>query len=142
MSGQLGYLLKRAQHTLRTTMDANLSPLGLTAPQFNVLSAVDTEPGISNAELARGAFVTAQSMQGIVANLEKVGLIRRDPHPTHGRIQRSELTEKGRRTLAKAHRLLVDVEGKMIFGLRDEEVNALRALLRRCADNLLTSGDK
>lgn len=42
------------------------------APQYNVLSAIETEPGICNAELARAAFVTAQSMQGIVANLAKV----------------------------------------------------------------------
>ena len=54
-------------------MDDRLSHLGVTTAQFNVLSAVQQQPGISNASLARGAFVTAQSMLGIVANLEKRG---------------------------------------------------------------------
>ena len=35
-----------------------LRPLALIAPQFIVLTAVDTDNGISNAELARMAFVT------------------------------------------------------------------------------------
>ncbi len=138
LSQRLGYLLKRAQHALRTNMDEALGPLGLTAPQYNVLSAVKAKPGISNAELARAAFVTAQSMQGIVANLERIGLIQRNPHPTHGRIRRSELTEEGSRVLAKADLSLIRVEKMMTSEFKKGEVDALRSLLRRCAENLQT----
>ena len=117
-------------------MDELLEPIGITVPQYNVLSAVQLQPGISNAALARGAFVTAQSMQGIVANLERIGLLRRTPHPTHGRIRQSELTEKGSAVLAKAHKLLIGVEEAMTSGLKKEEIDALRSLLHRCAENL------
>ena len=133
---RLGYMLKRAQHALRMSMDELLEPIGLTVPQYNVLSAVQIQPGISNAALARGAFVTAQSMQGIVANLERIGLLRRTPHPAHGRIRQSELTEKGSAVLAKAHKLLIGVEEAMTSGLKKEEIDALRSLLHRCAENL------
>jgi DNA-binding MarR family transcriptional regulator len=133
---RLGYLLKRAQHALRMSMDELLEPIGLTVPQYNVLSAVQLQPGISNAALARGAFVTAQSMQGIVANLERIGLLRRKPHPTHGRIRQSELTEKGDVVLAKAHKLLIGVEKAMTSGFKKEEIEALRSLLHRCAENM------
>src|SRR3984885_13582976 len=133
---RLGYMLKRAQHALRTTMDALLEPIGLTVPQYNVLAAVRLQPGISNAALARGAFVTAQSMQGIVANLERSGLLRRKPHPTHGRIRQSELTDKGDVVLARAHKLLSGVEETMTSGFNREEIEALRSLLHRCAENM------
>ena len=133
---RLGYMLKRAQHALRMSMDELLEPIGLTVPQYNVLSAVQLQPGISNAALARGAFVTAQSMQGIVANLERIGLLRRKPHPTHGRIRQSELTEKGDVMLAKAHKLLIGVEEAMTSGFKKEEVEALGSLLHRCAENM------
>jgi DNA-binding MarR family transcriptional regulator len=133
---RLGYVLKRAQHALRMSMDELLEPIGLTVPQYNVLSAVQLQPGISNAALARGAFVTAQSMQGIVANLERLGLLRRRPHPTHGRIQQSELTVKGDAVLAKAHKLLIGVEEAMTSGFKKEEIEALRSLLHRCAENM------
>ena len=44
---QFGYLLKRAQHAFRTRIDDALRPLGLTAPQYAVLSAVDPITGAS-----------------------------------------------------------------------------------------------
>ena len=117
-------------------MDELLEPIGITVPQYNVLSAVQLQPGISNAALARGAFVTAQSMQGIVANLERIGLLRRKPHPTHGRIQQTQLTEKGEAALVKAHKLLMGVEEAMTSGFKKEEIEALRSLLHRCAENM------
>jgi DNA-binding MarR family transcriptional regulator len=136
MSERLGYVLKRAQYALRASMDDQLNHLGLTTAQYNLLSAVAVEPGISNAALARMAFVTAQSMQGIVANMEKQGLLRRVPHPTHGRIQQSELTRKGTEVLARAHKALIGIEEKMTSGLNQEEVEALRRALLRCAENM------
>ncbi len=136
MAYRVGYLLKRAQHALRTSMDEQLGPLGLTAPQYNVLSAVRLQPGISNASLARGAFVTAQSMQGIVANLERIGLLRRDPHPTHGRIRQSELTSRGIQVLAHANDTVGGVEKTMTAGLKREEIEMLCFLLQRCAENI------
>jgi DNA-binding MarR family transcriptional regulator len=111
--------------------------LGITAPQFAVLVAVDLDPGISNAALARAAFVTPQTMQGIVANLERDGLLRRRADPTHGRILRSELTRRGRAVLERAHAIVADIEARMTRSLGRDEVDALSALLRRCVDNLL-----
>jgi DNA-binding MarR family transcriptional regulator len=136
MSERLGYVLKRAQHALRTSIDDQLNPLGLTTAQYNLLSAVAVERGISNASLARMAFVTAQSMQGIVANLEKQGLLRRVPHPTHGRIRQSELTRQGAAILARAHKVLLGIEEKMTAGLSHEEVEGLRCALLQCAENM------
>jgi DNA-binding MarR family transcriptional regulator len=137
---RVGYLLKRAQHALRVRMDAALRPLGLTTPQYAVLCAVEREPGISNAALARAAFVTAQSMQGIVANLERDGLIAREADPDHGRILRSLLTAKGRTVLARAHTAANAVDSAMTAGMSATETARLAALLARCAGNLAESG--
>jgi hypothetical protein len=82
---RLGYALERAQHALRVSTDEALRPLALTTPQYSVLCAVEAEPGLSNARLARAAFVTAQTMQAILANLERDGLLVRCPDPAHGR---------------------------------------------------------
>ncbi len=73
-------------------MDEALRPIMLTTPQYAVLCAVEAEAGLSNARLARAAFVTAQTMQGVLVNLERDGLLERRPDPAHGRILRSELT--------------------------------------------------
>ncbi len=87
--------------------------------------------------LARGAFVTAQSMLGIVANLEQIGLIKREAHPTHGRIRRSKLTERGSAVLAKAHAVLSDIDETMTSGFNNKERKLLRCLLEKCAENFV-----
>ena len=58
LAHRLDYTLKRAQHALRISMDEQLGPLGLTAPQYNAFSVVQLQPGISNAALAHTAFVS------------------------------------------------------------------------------------
>jgi hypothetical protein len=42
---------------------ASICRHGLTVPQYACLELLDQHSGLSNAELARGAFVTRQSMQ-------------------------------------------------------------------------------
>jgi DNA-binding MarR family transcriptional regulator len=117
-------------------MDDKLSHLGVTTAQFNVLSAVQQQPGISNASLARGAFVTAQSMLGIVANLEKMRLLHRTPHQIHGRIMQSELTQKGAEVLARARKAIDDVEKCMTVGFTAAEIDTLCSMLQRCTQNM------
>jgi DNA-binding MarR family transcriptional regulator len=134
--GNLGYLLKRSQQAFRGAMDAALKPLGITAPQYSVLSSLAIEPGISNAALARVAFVTPQTMQGIMANLERLNLVGREAAPDHGRILESRLTERGSTVLAKAHRLARAIEEEMIEDVSERDVALARRLLTRFAENL------
>jgi DNA-binding MarR family transcriptional regulator len=117
-------------------IDEAMRHLGITAPQFAVLVAVDIDPGLSNADLARAAFVTPQTMQGIVANLERDGLLKRRADPGHGRILRSELTHRGRGVLERAHSIVADIEAKMATSLSRQQVDDLTALLTRCVENL------
>ena len=138
MAQRLGYVLKRAQHALRTRMDNALRPLGITTPQYAVLSATELKPGLSNAALARAAFVTPQTMQGVVAILARDGLLRRSEDPAHGRILQTELTLRGRAVLAQAHAAVANVEAAMIHALAASDVTMLTALLATCADNLVS----
>jgi DNA-binding MarR family transcriptional regulator len=89
-----------------------------------------------NARLARAAFVTAQTMQGILANLERDGLIRRPPDPSHGKILRNELTDRGRKLLAKAHVAARVVEDRMVASFGEKAADQLAAALSKCADDL------
>lgn len=136
MAKRLGYALKRAQHAFRTRMDEGLRPLGLSAAQYAMLSAIELEPGLSNAALARAAFVTPQTMQGILANVERGGLVARTADPAHGRILRTALTARGRTVLARAHRVAEGLEAVMITAVGRAEAERLAGSLTRCADGL------
>lgn len=129
----IGYNLKITQHRLRQRLDSELSRLGITAPQNAVLLAVAGNPRISNAELAREAFVTPQTMQAILVNLERRGLIVRSPHPEHGRIIMTELTTAGQKAVAEGAKAADVVERQMLSMLSTEEARLLCELLKRCA---------
>jgi DNA-binding MarR family transcriptional regulator len=139
---RLGYALKRAQHALRVSMDGVLRPLGLTTPQYAVLCALKAETGMSNAGLARAAFVTAQTMQGVLANLERDGLLKRRPDPAHGRVLRCELTRKGRSVLLKAHAAVRVVERVMAASFGESHASRLALALSKCADDLKNSFER
>jgi DNA-binding MarR family transcriptional regulator len=129
----VGYHLKITQHRLRQRLDGELARLGITAAQNAVLLAVSGNPRISNAELARAAFVTPQTMQAILVNLERGGLIVRSPHPEHGRVIMTELTPAGQQTVAEGAKAADVVEGQMLSTLSTEEARVLCELLKRCA---------
>jgi len=129
----IGYNLKITQHRLRLRLDAELARFGITAPQNAVLLAVAGNPRISNAELARAAFVTPQTMQAILVNLERGGLIVRSPHPEHGRVIMTELTMAGQKAVADGAKAADAVERQMLSMLSPEEARLLCEFLKRCA---------
>lgn len=132
----LGYRLKQTQHALRLRMDEALRPLNLTTPQYAVLSQLEMRPGISNAALARAAFITPQSMHGILCNLEKNGLVERTKDAHHGRILCTQLTDRGEGALKECHRLIAEAENIMTASLSAENKNLLKLLLEECFKNL------
>lgn len=137
----IGYKLKLAQHILRTKMDEALKSVDLTTPQYAVLSQLQVKPGISNAELARASFITAQTMHGIVSNLEKANLIIRKKDLTHGRILRTELTNQGVKVVNAAHNIIRKVEAKMTKTMtKTNKDNFVKSLIE-CIENLNTSSD-
>lgn len=67
----VGYRLKRASAALRNAMDKALREHDLTVPQYSCLELLDERPGLSNADLARGTFVTRQSANVVLRGLKE-----------------------------------------------------------------------
>ena len=134
---RFGYALKRAQQAMRTRVDRGLVRLGLNAPRYAVLATLEAEPGLSNADLALGPFVTPQTRQSMLAKLTRAGLIDRRPDETHGRIQRTELTRKGHAVLSQAHTAAAEAERIARDAVAPDDGDAMTAVLDRVADALL-----
>lgn len=139
LAGRVGYELKRVQNSLRSRMDGALRGLGLTTPQYAAMSVLKDSPGMSGADLARRSFVTAQTMNQILANLEKRSLVEKRPHPKHGRVLQAYLTEEGEALVSRAHREVEEIEDRMLEKLSDGERRKLLEFLRSCADSLSPS---
>lgn len=119
--GHVGYLLRQAANAFRNRGEQALADLGLTMPQFSVMTILAAYPGCSNADLARTAMLTPQTVNMIVANLEKSGLVVRRPHEFHGRIQQLTLTDTGAARLVDAKTRIYALEETLVAGLQDDE---------------------
>ncbi|MGF1338662.1 MarR family winged helix-turn-helix transcriptional regulator [Streptomyces flavovirens] len=132
----VGYRLKRAHAALRGALDQVLREHGLTVPQYSCLELLALRPGLSNAELARGAFVTRQSMNVVLRGLQDDGLIARPATADHGRARPAHLTPEGQRRLDAARSAVYAVEARMIAAVPSARLPALLADLERMAEAL------
>jgi DNA-binding MarR family transcriptional regulator len=129
----LGYLLKEASSALRAAMEEVLRPLGMTVTHYSCLELLAQRPGLSNSELARGAFVTRQSMNVLLQTLERDGYVSRPAQAPVGKALPTRLTPRGRRSLAKATVAVRGVEVRMLGGMteaeRSDAFQALRSMI-------------
>jgi DNA-binding MarR family transcriptional regulator len=125
----LGYLLKEASSALRVSMESVLRPLGMTVTHYACLELLAQRPGLSNSELARGAFVTRQSMNVLLQGLERDGDVVRPAEAAVGRVLPARLTPHGRRRLEEASTAVHSVELRMLGGMtKDEQATAFMVL--------------
>jgi DNA-binding MarR family transcriptional regulator len=134
--GHIAYLLRQAQGSVRHALDQNLSELGLTSPQFIVLTLIDAYPCTSGAELARIAQLTPQTMNLIVRKLERDDLLSRSEPGAHGRMLQLALTANGKIKLRQSRLRADTVEEKVLTDLSPNDERIIRAWLTRVAVSL------
>lgn len=82
-------------------MTLRIRELGLSIPQFDLLSTLTEREGISQSELAERLYVTKGNVSGLVDRLVQAGLVERRAIAGDRRSYAMHLTPEGRR-LAEA----------------------------------------
>ncbi len=135
MQPRISYVIARLERAVRSAINERVRPYGLTTLQYTTLSVLGRrgEP-LSNAQLARRAYMTPQAMSEVLEALEGKQLIERNPHPNHRRVFPASLTAKGRRVLAACDDAVEQMEEEMMRELdpsaRAELEEALMACVR------------
>ena len=122
--GHLGYLVRQASVAVRAAMEKVLADIDITPPQFSVLTMIVSYPGVSGADLARLTFLTPQTINVIVRNLERMGALRKSADADHGRILRLTATAKGQALLKRCRARVAQVDDRLaaLVGRDDEKV--------------------
>lgn len=138
LPSSIGYALKRATVALRSAMDAELRECDLSIAQYASLELLLQRPGLTNAELARGVFVTRQATHQLLVGLRQLGLI---TIQGVGRQQRVSITELGEHNLSRASHRVALVEQRMLTALSAQQQASLHSSLLACADALSERGE-
>ncbi|TIX50667.1 MarR family transcriptional regulator [Alteraurantiacibacter aquimixticola] len=106
-------------------------PFGLPTGSLTVMALVEANPGSSQAALATQAGITGPSLVGILDELEKRGLVRRERSPTDRRRNMLVLTDEGKAMSERLFTAVDAIETPIREALGKEDYAQLIAALER-----------
>jgi len=138
IDGYLTYLLRQASAAVRLAMERELADVAVTAPQFSALTMLLAYGELSNAELARLTLQTPQTVNVIIANLERRGMVVKRPDASNGRILRLVITADGKRLAEKCKVRADRIESLVQAKVKPATERAVREWLAALARDLPT----
>jgi DNA-binding MarR family transcriptional regulator len=134
--------ISETARALRRGFDQRAATLGVTRPQWRVLSRLKREPGLKQVELAERLDMEPITLCRIVDRLEEAGLIERKPDPSDRRAWLLELTPKAGPLVTRLRALARDYAGEAMDGIDEAELRLLQERLAAIRGNVGRSGEQ
>ncbi len=129
-----GFLLRRAHQLSVGLFEEGCRELGLTPPQYGVLTIIAHAGGCDQATVARALGFDSVTTLRIVRGLQARDLLARQTSAADGRRLQLSLTAQGTATLQRARTLAAGVTERLMAPLDDAERQLLQGLLHKlCA---------
>jgi MarR family transcriptional regulator, organic hydroperoxide resistance regulator len=119
----------RLHQRVQTLGAQTLRPLGLSVPQFDVLTSLTDREGMSQSELAQRLFVTKGNVSGLIDRLVEAKLVERRAAPDDRRSHALYLTGEGRKLCARAMELQQSNVDATLGAMPEAEQQELNRLL-------------
>lgn len=127
---------------MRTYIDQRARAHGMTRAQWSVLSRIERQEGLNQAELAEVLEIQPISLVRLIDRLCQQGLVERRAHATDRRVNLLHLTGAGRDRLQAMSPLGREISLEAMHGLNDGDVVALLETLVRIKANIKTASAK
>ncbi len=127
----LGYNASRASHTLVSHFLRGVGSFELRTVDFSVLSVIGHRPGVTSRQLCQLLNVLPPNMVVLLRELDKRGLIERQPHPTDRRAVGLLLSPDGKALIKKAEKAASAADLQGTAHLSPAERKTLARLLQK-----------
>lgn len=135
------YWLARASGRYRGRMEEMLRGTGLDMPRWRVLMTLRQDRVASVSEIAAHSTAKLPTMTKIIQRMELDGLVRRRPRAGQERIMEVVLTDAGEVAGDTAWKCAAEVYDRAFVGMSHAELEQLKSLLQKVAENLKTATD-
>ncbi|WP_346426942.1 MarR family transcriptional regulator [Novosphingobium sp. PC22D] len=137
----MGTTISQVARLLRRSFDERARAMGVTRPQWQVLSALRRHEGIKQGGLAEILEVEPITAGRMIDRLQEAGLVERRPDPADRRVWRLCMTDRGRELLDQI-RPLGDETSEMAFeGVSQSDRLQLYETLVKVRANLARRAD-
>jgi DNA-binding MarR family transcriptional regulator len=129
----LGFLLAKASTRWNERLARAFAARGYpeVKPAWgSVLLPLYERDGLRMGELARRSRLPKQTLTTLVPQLERAGLVAREPDPDDGRAARLRLTDRAQELRVTVDEVLGDLDAGVAEHLTRERTEALRAALK------------
>jgi DNA-binding MarR family transcriptional regulator len=131
MSNSLGPRLRLLRNALAARSVAVSEPFGLPHGSLTVLILIRGNPGWSQTELAQWSGITSPALVGVIDELERRGLVKRERSEQDRRRNKVVLTEKGNRTIETLFKEVNKIEQPIREELGEKDTRQLLNLVDR-----------
>jgi len=122
-------LLLQARESVMAHTRPSLREHGLSDQQWRVLRVLGEHGTVETGRVAREAFILGPSLTGVLARMERDGLVRRERDPADQRRSVVEATPKGLKLVEKLSLTIEEHYGRMEKSLGKQKLAELYELL-------------
>ena len=122
-------LLLQARESVMAHTRPSLREHGLSDQQWRVLRVLGEHGTVETGRVAREAFILGPSLTGVLARMERDGLVRRERDPQDQRRSVVEATPRGQKLVAKLSRTIEEHYGWMEKSIGKQKLAELYDLL-------------
>lgn len=136
MSDNIGFIIGDISRLIRRTFDKRAKSIGVTRPQWRVLTWLQRHEGLNQSALAERLELDAMTLCRMVDRLQASELVERRADADDRRAWKLFLTAKGRTLTQQLEPIGEDLLEKALTGLAGDERAQLLHLLERIQGNM------
>ena len=140
MEDNIGTMVSQVARLMRRSFDERVRAIGVTRPQWQVLSLLTRHPGINQGSLADILEVEPITLGRMIDRLQEAALVERRPDPADRRAWRLFLTPKADELYERLRPYARETFAIALDGLNDREQADLMVMLERIRLNLTRKG--
>ena len=130
LADQIGHILRKASQR-HSTIFSTAIPSGLTPTRFAALVVLYQKETLSQNELGRATSMDVATIKGVVDRLNVRGLVTVKADPNDARRKLIRLTEQGKKTIAAAISVGIEISETTLAQLTPTEQSTLTELLNK-----------
>ncbi len=138
---RLGYVLRRAQIAVFRDFFSTFEAFDIRPAQYSILTVIECNPGLKQSEVSEALGVQRTNFVAMVDELQRRGLVLRDPAPDDRRSYALVLTEEGRRLMGELHEVAEQHEQRIADAIGAETRRRMFATLWKIA-RMAESGER
>lgn len=136
MDDNIGSMIAQVARLMRRSFDERARSIGVTRPQWQVLSLLARHEGINQGGLAEILEVEPITLGRMIDRLQEAAMVERRPDPADRRAWRLFLTDKGNQLINQLRPLALETLETALDGVDSARRDEMMVALDRMRGNL------